>query len=152
MPGRSRPGDRTSRGRTFRGRLLFDCQGPLVLMSVRQMEDLNARVAIAALVRRDEQAELQRRPRIALHDHTCAWGKHRLQRSNELWSKSSRLAVWGIQEHQIVLTSVNFCIAEEWQRPLVKNLRRDAQSRNVAPDGSDRRRRGVNEGGVARAP
>ena len=116
-------------------------------MGIR-MEDLDQTVAIAALIRVGGQPELEGSSWVALDHHSRAGGKHGCQCSSERRTERSRLAVWGIYEHEIVLTSVRPCVAEELLHALMQNFHAQAQRIDVAPDGGDRRRGGIDQCGV----
>ena len=89
--------------------------------------DLDQGVAVAALV---EQRELQpeRAAPVALCHYPRLGGKYRHQCRRQLPSEGARVAVWRVEEDQIVLTTVAKCGLEEPRRGLARPPRRPARS------------------------
>src|SRR5205807_8449891 len=111
------------------------------------------RVAVAALVQEHHRFEFERCSPIALDDDASRRCQHRGQRSRELRSEVVRTAVWGVEEHQIVLTRGFACAAKKPERVLPMELGVDLERLEVAADRSDCDRRTVDQrrrGGPAR--
>src|SRR5689334_18332147 len=79
-------------------------------------------VAVAALVEQ-RQFQLQGCPPIALCNDACARCQYRWQRRRKRTAEVAGGLVWGIEEHEIVLTSVVTCLLEERRCTLTANLR-----------------------------
>src|SRR5581483_11576792 len=113
--------------------------------------DLNQGVAVAALV---EQGELQpkRAAPVALCHYPGVGRKYRHQCRRQLPSEGARVAVWRVEEDQIVLTTVAECRPEEPRRRLRHHLGLQAQRLQIVADRGHRGPRGVDERGLVRAP
>src|SRR2546421_4738445 len=96
-------------------------------------------VAVSALVQQRE-VELERGSPIALGDDARAWRNHRRECRRQLRAEAARLAVWGIEEDQIVLTRGPACPLEVVERPRAANFGAQPQCRDVARDRPDRGR------------
>src|SRR5689334_1752283 len=83
------------------------------------------------------QSQLERVSTIALGNHSGARGQHRYERRLELPTEGARTTVWGVDEDEIVLTTVFPCSLEIPQRRRPDHLSLDSQRLQVAPDGSD---------------
>src|ERR1019366_9709335 len=91
-------------------------------------------VAVAPLVQALQASELERRPPVALCHNPGPGREHRSQRCRELPSKRGRMAIWGIEEHEIVLTRVSPCAPQERGGALAADLCVDPELPQVAPD------------------
>src|SRR5450755_1662502 len=92
---------------------------------------LDQGVAVPAFV---EQWQLvaDRAPAVALGDDACAGGQHRRQRRRQLPSEGTGVAVWGVEEDQIVLTRVLACGLEIPRGRLTHHFGVDSQCLEVA--------------------
>ena len=79
-----------------------------IAMRLSGAMDSDQGVAVAALVKQ-RQVELERRTPVALGDDPGTGRENRSQRCRELLPERARVAIWRIEEHQIVLTSVPAC-------------------------------------------
>src|SRR5450755_3825939 len=113
-------------------------------MRLSGVMDSDQCVAVHALVA-ERKLELQRLPAVALADHASAGSEHRCQRDRELASEAARAAVWGIEEHEIVLTTVGTCGPEKRRRARGPDLGRHPEGLQVAPNRRDRPRGGVDK-------
>src|SRR5207248_2643953 len=82
-----------------------------IAMRLSGAMDSDQGVAIATLVEQ-RQVELERCPPVALGHYPCVGSENRSQRRRELSPKGARLAIWRIEEHEIVKTSAPRCASE----------------------------------------
>src|ERR1700683_5388648 len=90
------------------------------------------------LERREHQR--QRCSSVALADDARAGRQHRLERRPELFGEAARGAVWGIYEHEIVMPSLNGCVAQERKHRLAAYLGVQLERREIAAGGGNRGR------------
>src|ERR1039458_4335535 len=88
--------------------------------------DCNQGVAVAADVKRLER-QLERAPAVAFGHYPRVGCEYRPQCGRQLSSEGAGLTVWGVNEHEIVLTSVVACGLEPSQRGLADHLGLDSQ-------------------------
>src|SRR5438270_10779326 len=113
-------------------------------------EDADQGVAVAALVQESELSELQRRPSVALGHDARVRREHRDQRGGELPPERGRMAVWRVDEDEIVLTTGRACAFKERQGALPADLGAEPGPLQMATDRGDRRMRGVDQGRLRR--
>src|SRR5437588_6236150 len=95
--------------------------------------DSNQGVAVAALIEQCE-VKMQRGTPVAFGYHSRAGGKHLHQRGAQQTPEPGCVAVWGIQEDEIVLTPGLKCLPEERGYGLATELSVDPKRAQVAPD------------------
>src|SRR5689334_854248 len=105
-------------------------------------------VAVTALVEQS-QIELERRPPVALGHYPGAGNQNRSQRRRELRPEGARVTIWGIEEHEIVKTSVARCAPEVSEGVLAAHLGLGSERIQVAAQRGDGGARGVDENGVS---
>src|ERR1700759_2819707 len=107
---------------------------------------LDQGVAVAALVGQSELEPKWATP-VALCHYPRIGREYRHQCRRQLPSEGARVAVWRVEEHQIVLTRVAGCGLEEPRRRLADHLGLRAKGLQITFDRGDRRGCRVDQGG-----
>src|ERR1700753_7060 len=95
--------------------------------------NLDQGVAVAALVGQHE-LQPERAAPVALRHYPRIGCTYRRQCRRQLPSEGARVAVWGIEEDQIVLTTVARCGLEEPRRRLGPHLGVQPHTLAISPD------------------
>src|SRR5436305_10252601 len=105
----------------------------LIWMSV--CVDSDQGVAVAALVEARQSRQLERGPAIAFSDHPRPRRQHRYEIVDEAWPEPGGVAVWGIEEDEIVLTALAPCLSQKGRDALASELPGLPKRDEIAPDG-----------------
>src|SRR5579884_672551 len=106
--------------------------------------DSDQGVAVAAFVKQ-RQVELEWRAPVAFGYHASTGSNHCPDRGSQQTPEPGCVAVWRVQEHEIVLTAGLTCLPQERSNGLATQLGVDAERLKVAADRIGRGRRAVDE-------